>query len=325
MRSVFLVTFTFLISITTLAIEKGIGQVALIKGEASVVRNNKKISLTLNAMLDEADIISTSDLSLLKITLKDKTNFILGANSTLEIKKYSTNDRQNIFNFIKGSFRTKVQEKVKEDQSLQFMANQVSVGVRGTEFLTNTYTVSNKGVSDLALLEGNLQTAVTNSQEFALKAGEVINTTAYQTSKEVKKLSESAIKELLSNELSLLPKLQDISGKFNEMNDFFETSLSTPTPPLPTIAAGAASAATLVTAPKVLADKEEKKEPRPIAITNRHNLKNEPWDIRDAILRRKEMREDNNCFYWFYKALPGSGELERFRRERDCDDFEYDL
>ena len=56
-----------------------------------------------------------------------------------------------------------------------------------------------------------------------------------------------------------------------------------------------------------------------------YNLKEEPWDIRDAVMNRKKNKAQNRCFYFFYKTLPGSGKPERFRRERDCDEFEFDL
>ena len=56
-----------------------------------------------------------------------------------------------------------------------------------------------------------------------------------------------------------------------------------------------------------------------------YNLKNEPWDIRDAVMNREKYRKEDKCVYYFYKSIPGAGELERFRRERDCDEFENDL
>ena len=54
-----------------------------------------------------------------------------------------------------------------------------------------------------------------------------------------------------------------------------------------------------------------------------YDLTKEPSDIRNAVLNRRKNNE--KCYYFFYKRLPGAGEPERFRRERDCDDFEFDL
>ena len=50
-----------------------------------------------------------------------------------------------------------------------------------------------------------------------------------------------------------------------------------------------------------------------------------PKDILEAYLSRKKMRKSGECYYWFYKKIPGYGDTERFRRERDCVDYDYDL
>ncbi|PIK16228.1 FecR family protein [Halobacteriovorax sp. JY17] len=305
--------------------ELEVGQIILIKGEASVQRNNAKSPLSKGSFLNELDIVTTGEKSLIKISFLDRTNLILGPNSELQIKKYSKKDRRNIFNFIRGNFRAKIQEKVSENQSVQFLANQVSVGVRGTEFLANSYIANAKGVSDVALLEGNLKTTIAQTQEFTLKAGEAINTNTYQLSKEVRRLDPKIVEKLLSDELSLLPNLADVTGKIKEMKDLFP-DISASSPPLPKVgvAIGSATGALgLILGGSE--DEKEKEEKEKIKIQERRNLKKEPSDIRDAILRREELRADNQCFYWFYKSLPGSGELERFRRERDCDEFDYDL
>ena len=127
------------------------------------------------------------------------------------------------------------------------------------------------------------------------------------------------LKNLLQNELNLLPKLSEVTGKIKIFSDpSLSVSLSTPSEPgvITAAASGTTALATLDTKEEV---------PKKLKIVDRKELKKEPWDIRDALLRRKSLRAENQCFYWFYKSLPGGGELERFRRERDCDEYEYDL
>lgn len=294
--------------------EQQIGKIEILKGTAQVKRQELKKALEEGELLNELDLITTGEKSLLKISLVDKTNLIIGPNSQLLIKKFSKVKRQNIFNFIRGSFRAKIQEKVSGTQTIKFFSNEVSVGVRGTEFITNTYVVNSKGVSDVALLEGSLNTLVNSTEEFNLKASEVINTNSYKISKKIQKLDPSVLKSLLENELELLPNLFDSSGELKDLNKV-STSISLPTPAL----------AVASTATKLIPPGSKEDRPKRIMIVDRKELKNEPWDIRDAMLRRKSLRKENKCFYWFYKSLPGGGELERFRRERDCDEYEYDL
>ncbi len=324
-----LVTIIFIINIfifKTFGEDIEIGQVVILKGEAQVVRNSSTINMQINDSVNELDIITTSEKSLIKITFIDKTNLILGPSSELKIEQFSKKDRINIFNFLKGNFRVKVQEKVTANQKVEFLSNQVAIGVRGTEFLANSYMANSKKVSDVALLEGKLNTAVAQTKSFTLKAGEVINTNTYKASKEISKIDPKLFEELLKDELKLLPNLLSPTAPIRSSNTD-STSTSTPSVALPLAGVGIAIGSSIGTSPTIgsKALEEEKPKESELIIVDKSNLKNEPWDIRDAILRQKELRSENICFYWFYKSLPGSGELERFRRERDCDEFENDL
>lgn len=57
----------------------------------------------------------------------------------------------------------------------------------------------------------------------------------------------------------------------------------------------------------------------------KYKLTEEPQDIRETIRNDKRNRKKNQCYYFIYKKIPGAGEKERFRRERDCDEYNYDL
>ncbi|WP_372652129.1 FecR domain-containing protein [Halobacteriovorax sp.] len=304
-----------------------IGQIIILKGEAHLLRNNNKTRLQEKSLINELDIISTAEKSLIKISFVDNTNLILGPKSELKIQQFSKKDRINIFNFLRGNFRVKVQEKVKLNQKLEFLSNYISVGVRGTEFLANSYISKSTKVSDVALLEGTLNTSIEKAETFTLKAGEVVNTSTYSISKEIKRLDQKLLEELLKDELKLLPNILEVTASIMEKMNNNNSSTNSPTPSLPVIGAvmGVATASPQILGSKSSDEEKSAKEKRKLIIKEKSNLKNEPWDIRDAMIRKKELRADNVCFYWFYKSLPGSGELERFRRERDCDEYENDL
>lgn len=330
MKQVIFLVLSLMISWSSFALDTKIGQVRILKGKAYITRDNQTIELQKLSFIDDQDIVKTRDNSLVKISFTDKTNLILGPNSELQIKKFSTKNRRNIFNFVRGKFRAKIQQKVQEGQSVTFQANQVSVGVRGTEFLANSYQINTKSVSDIALLEGKLSTAIVNTEEFTLKAGEAFDTSTYQLKKKIRKIDQDTLKKLLANELELLPeflKVSDALDKDEDKEDFSDKIQNSPTVSVPSLGVGVGVGMGVLSTPKTLigADNEAKEKKGVLKIEDKKNLKDEPSDIRDAILRRHELKAENQCFYWFYKRLPGSSEKERFRRERDCDEFEYDL
>ncbi|WP_164848199.1 FecR domain-containing protein [Halobacteriovorax sp. HLS] len=305
-----------------------IGSVTKLKGEISLTRNQEIKTVNKQSEIFEKDIIETSKSSFIKILFKDKTTLLIGPTSKIIVEKFPASTA-GIINLMKGSFRVKVNKKVPNEDSILFKTNQVSLAIRGTEFLTNTYLVKAKSVTDTALLEGVIDTTVTNIKPFTLEAGQVFNTSQLAAGGALGELSQEQLELLLKNEDLFLPKIQNLDGSFNDINDSIKSissQLSPPTSILPATALAGAALGVLLTS-----DNEQKKKtetPIPTKVSKKDeelDLKKLPWSIRDAILKDKEYKKENICFYWFFKRIPGGGEEELFRRERDCEEYEYEL
>ncbi len=48
------------------------------------------------------------------------------------------------------------------------------------------------------------------------------------------------------------------------------------------------------------------------------------WDIKDALVHRTKRKRVNECFYWYFDISSDGLTHERFREEKDCDEFEFD-
>jgi len=314
-----LLILTILFCFNTLALGPSIGKVSLSKGETFAQRNGAKIRLSKGSNIEKHDLLHTSEKSLLRVVFSDRTSVLIGPNSQFKIKNYSIKKRVNVFKLITGKFRAKIEQRVEEGQRVDFKTKLAGLGVRGTEFLTNSYIVQGKSVTDTALLKGNLATTIKGANSFQLKAGHAFNTNSLKLGKGISKLSPNVIQKLLASTDSLLPHMQNLDGTFNNINDLISKSLSTlSVPSASPIAVGAVIGTSVMAAKKTIPKAIKKKK-------NKLDLTKEPWDIRDAILRKKQLRAKNECFYWFYKSIPGGGEAERFRRERDCDEYDNDL
>ena len=339
---------TFVLSVSSFSNQHEIGKIVKLKGNVSVTRANTKVDLSLNESILLNDLIKTKTSSFIKIEFLDKTNVVIGPSSELLIQKF-TLEKESIFNLIKGKFRAKVNKKVTKENTLIVKTNIVSLAIRGTEFLMNSYLVEGKSVTDAALLKGSIQTTIKETPSFMLNHSQAFNTNQLAIDQTVKELSPETVESLLKDSESFLPNIQNSDGTFNSLDNLIKNHLSTKptTLNLPTsssnispavgITAGLGTAVGLVSAGND-DDKDEssnKDFPQKIKVSQpivkekeskpKLNLAKLPWSIRDALLRRNELLEKNECFYWFFKKIPGGGEKELFRRERDCNEFDNDL
>ena len=190
-------------------------------------------------------------------------------------------------------------------------------------------------------------------KSFEIKAGQVFNSNKFNSTeglKALEKVTPETLKALKNNPNAFLPNLQLPTGKFTLFENLLRKGLGLPSLPSAAIGAGTgAIAGALVGAATGLAagaSNDDKKEVKPVAPRalkkkvkktrkKQHpniieqagpvDLSKLPDDIREAYQRRKKMRKENECYYWFYKKIPGYGNVERFRRERNCDEYDYDL
>lgn len=305
----------------------------------------KETSLSTGDEVNIGSTITTKDKSFAQITLPDETILNIGPNSQMAIESFELSEHRKVsITHLNGQVRAIINRKNKDDNdSWKLNTKTVSVGARGTEFLSNAYVVEAKGTTDVALLKGeilaNISDVNSSLKEVSLKPGQFFNSNDLIANGQdaIKTLSSDALDALKKNAEHFLPNLQDVKGGFINLNDVLSTQLGIVS--ATGIIGGAATMAAAFIPSSSDDNKEEKEDvvvakeeknkeqeipkSRVVIKTSKHKeLKDQPWDIRDALMNAQEKRVDNICYFWFYKSIPGSGDLERFRRERQCEDFE---
>lgn len=322
----------FLISLfTTFCVFSQVGSVSMLRGLAL----KGEVPLEIGDEVFEGDTIFTKNGAFIRLKMHDNTLVNLGPDSSLIIKSYKVvkEKRKNLIKLLNGKMRVMVREFAKEGESIQFDSQQVSLGVRGTEFLSNTYMVGGAPSTDTLLLKGSLKVSGTGFNSFDMEPGQYFNSQDIIRSgmSAVKKMAPELLRSLKESAETLLPTLQTSAGFISPVDAL--TSVLMPS-------FGSSGSSNNDEEKKPSLPKEGKKNIKKVVAPKKnqpkksrvngpqgfqYDLKKEPWDIRDAVLNRDKNKAANKCFYYFYKKLPGSGEPERFRRERDCDEFEYDL
>ncbi|MBI2519168.1 MAG: FecR domain-containing protein [Bdellovibrio sp.] len=366
-RSILAIALVFTMSFISL-VHASIGKVTLLKGQSEVERNGAKTPLHQNDELFELDIVHTAASSFIKMTLNDDTIIQLGPEASFKFSQHSTGNglRQEVFELIKGKLRTAVHKEAKDGESIKFGTTSIALGVRGTEFLTNTYMVKGKMTTDVLLLKGKIAADAsqlgTSVKTFDVSAGQYFNTHQIaqdQGLQSIKTLSPEALQKILDTKDAFLPDLIDAKGVLQDLGSALSSTLGqVGAGTLAGVGAGIGAGVGLLagTTTGVLAAAASKDDDRSspskaqaqtpdqvkppvqapsvaptivtketVTIVYKEKETPDPVDIREAKEQRKRMRKENRCYFWFYKIIPGSFTPERFRRERDCDEYEFDL
>lgn len=346
---------------TSVASDSSYGKIIKLHGEAKILIQKKWRKLSLNDSIPQFSAITTKKKSFISIELIDKTIINLGPKSYFKIN--AKKPMQPSFNLMVGKMRAIIQKKLGKNEKMKFDSAAVALGVRGTEFLQNIYMIKGKATSDVMLLKGKLAVNASASapklKPFEMTAGKSFNTS------ELAKNGMSALKDIpvnllksLSDPTKFLPKLQAASGVITPLGSLAGKLISGISGGVAAGMVGSATAAltsdndsktdknkndSIKNSKKVVKPKpkikensndkskvqnKELKSPnsnivRPTSF--KYILKNEPEDIREALQTRKQDLKNNKCYFWFYKKIPGSGAKERFKRGRDCDDYDFDL
>lgn len=335
------------------------GTVTMLRGKANYSRQNQTAPITKGMELLSGDKVTTVGKSMVRIKTKDNSVFSVGPNSTFVIQNYQYKEgtiRNTVYNLVEGKLRSAINKKTKKGETVQINSEMVSLGVRGTEILSNAYMVKGNATADTLLLSGKADGFVSGMKGGVvdLGPGQALNSNKaiMEGASSVTKISPETLQALKNSPNAFLPNLQDSLGKFINVEDVLRKGLKLPPLPQAAAAAGAAmgAAAGLASglakgAAGLLAggdsDKEKskakevkKKVKKKVDMMKHKNIIEQsrsvdisklPRDIQEAYLKRKAMRKEGTCYYWFYKEIPGYGNKERFRRERDCVDFDYDL
>ena len=312
-----------------------VGTVVKLRGKAiRVPKGTKnKVPLAMNSALEVGDTIVTSKKSFLRVKMNDDTFFNLGPSSQLRISKFTFTKvkRETLYSVARGQVRAIINKKAENDKAVVIKTKNVSLGVRGTEFLTNAYMVKGKATSDVVLLKGKVATNVSKlnipQKSFNLKPGQAFNTNKLVADKSlasVKQVSPDVLASLTKNVDSFLPNMQLPNGSFVDLSKAITAAAG--------VGAAVGALAGVIGAlipdgggDKKATDAAAKAQsqatptatPKPISKIEENTINpNDPWDIRDAHERRDDVMAEGNCFFWFYKKLPGGGVPQRRLRSQ---------
>jgi hypothetical protein len=222
------VPFLFLISITVFAndfklnketgkvIPSHAGEVKIVKGDVQVKNQDGLNSVEQGARLKVNDVVVTQDKSFAKIQMVDDSVFTIGPNSEVKIEKFDyfdKNDRKMLINFLKGQMKGLIKNKAKAGD-LNLKTNLAVMGIRGTEFLMNHHKEEKVEISEIAVIEGNVEVIDEKNDSLTL--------TPPQKVVFVKNLSSGvAIKEdkkLTSEEISAFKDEESFMNYYNLSN-----------------------------------------------------------------------------------------------------------
>ncbi len=285
-----------------------IGDVLKIRGEVLITHTGQSQGQSLKEkdQLFEGDVLKTEKNSFVRVKLLDDTILSIGPESSFVFEKIGleSEKRDNLYNLTVGQLRAHVQKKAKEGEKIIFKSGTVPLGVRGTEFLTSVLK-GEKLSTDALVLSGKIDaagTALTPGQMFNSEKG-IWKTLSADELKAIKDNGEAFIPEsLLKGGVNLLSA---VGGALVGAASSALTSDA-----LSSAAPGPAQTATVTIIEKHIVEVVKVKD---VEL---------PWDIKDAIKNREKLKIENRCYFWEYKILPGSYVPQRFRRERDCDDYQ---
>lgn len=156
-----IITLMALTCSTLLAAE--IGKLVVVKGPVELVSADgaKSPAKALQA-LSEGDKLQTGAGGYVKLMMKDESVFQVGPNSEFGFDKFemkSKNERTAVYNLAKGQLRSWFVHKSPE-KTLTIKTPTASMGIRGTEILTDVYQSSvGETKTDIALIRGKLEVA----------------------------------------------------------------------------------------------------------------------------------------------------------------------
>jgi len=155
--------------------EESIGRVVKLHGDVERARSGSESkALVKGDFLYVGDLIQSKKRSFVKILMKDDTVFQLGPKSKFsfeEFKMKTKADRKATYNLVHGKLRSLFTVKAPK-RTLTIKTPTASMGIRGTEILSDVYKFRGKVKTDIALLSGKLE-IMTKKKKFFLKTGYV--------------------------------------------------------------------------------------------------------------------------------------------------------
>lgn len=194
------------------------GTVTLISPDEGQARTVDRVGMR----LFEGERIETGEESFVNILMVDDTLFQVGSESVFHLEDIALGDedvgRRAIYSMIKGKFRSIFVKKTGPEDSLILKAPSVSMGVRGTDILTDIYEVDREMKTTVALVEGKLAVEVLGKTELVeMVPGDILrvaNMGPGNIQEEMGRLHENILQELRRpRSEGERPFLQDVLGR----------------------------------------------------------------------------------------------------------------
>lgn len=177
-----------------------VAKVVALNGEANIQRGEKSIALSLDSLIEENDVINTSDNTKLQIIFSDETIITIGKNSTFAVNDFIFDEKQSEykaeFSLLKGTFRTITGKigKIAPDK-FKLKSKSSSIGIRGTQILSQVEISGDT----IFCTEGRIViTSAFTGQTIQLQAGEYIQINE-DAPLVIKKFDVNVIKEADTN------------------------------------------------------------------------------------------------------------------------------
>lgn len=154
------------------------------KGNTFLIKEDKKIPITINSIVSENDVIKTEKDSYVNLQLGNGVIIRVGSNSQIHFKSILRGDKEEIYsmNLNEGEVLTKVEKQKDKTIKLDIQSPTAIASVRGTEF----YVETDQNQSKIAVNEGKVEvSSIDGSQKQTVEAGEKIIATFQEQRKSI--------------------------------------------------------------------------------------------------------------------------------------------
>jgi hypothetical protein len=127
------------------------GTLVMVSGDVHVVHNKENRPVAMGYKVLPGDVVHTGASSFVRILMKDKTLLDLGPSSKIELRKHEFNAQTRIRKvdvmLLMGKIWARVTEKFSGESNYQVTTANLTIGVRGTEFLVEKTENNNSAVT----------------------------------------------------------------------------------------------------------------------------------------------------------------------------------
>ncbi len=204
-----------------------VGTVAVIRGEAELIRGSETQKINPNQVIQEKDKIVVKNGGFVKALLRDDSIITIDSNTNFVFEKFEAEDKNSRkvnFKLNKGKVRALITKKLRKG-FIKLKTKSLTMGVRGTEFLVNSIIKDGKEVSIVGVIEGLVSVTPTPeiatnlpSGEVLIKEGELISSVGLQTKgeKAVETMNPQIFEGLQQDKQGFLPSIGSESSTESE-------------------------------------------------------------------------------------------------------------